>query len=359
MSEESDDSQKTEEPTQQRLQKAKEKGQIAYSKEVGMAAGLGTIALLLGGLLPELMVRTKHTLALYFERATLSLADPHALQGLVRDVFWDLAYPTGIFGVILMAVGLACGFAQTRFLISTQNLKPKLDKFSPIKGFKRIFGMNGLNEFLKTVLKLVIVCAVTYVLLRTQLSQVETLIGMGALDQLVFLAKATSTLVIYVTCLALVLAGLDFFFQKFQFKKQLRMSHQDIKDEHKESEGDPHVKARVRQIRQARAKKRLAQDVAQATVVITNPTHFAVALSYDEKTMGAPVLVAKGADHLALHMRKIAKETEVPIMEEPPLARALYANVEEGEEIPMEYYEAVAKIMRHILKIGLNKRTTS
>ncbi|MCA0371165.1 MAG: flagellar biosynthesis protein FlhB [Proteobacteria bacterium] len=359
MSDDSDPSQKTEQPTHQRLEKAREKGQIAYSKEVGTAAGLGAIALLLGGLLPQLITQTKDSLALYFERATLSLTDPHAFQSLIKDACLDLAYPVGICGAILLGVGIACGFLQTRFLISTQNLKPKFEKFSPIKGFKRIFGMNGIAEFLKTFLKLVMVAVVTYMLLRDQLKDLDTIASMNAFEQLIYLTRATSTLLIYVTCLALVVAGLDFFYQKFQFMKQMRMSHQDIKDEHKESEGDPHVKAKVRQLRQERAKKRLAQEIVKATVVITNPTHFAVALSYDEKSPGAPILVAKGVDHLALHIRKLAKDADVPIMEEAPLARALYANVKEGDEIPMEYYEAVAKIMRHILKIGLNKKTRS
>ena len=339
MSEQPDDSQKTEEPTSKRLRDARRKGQIATSREVNtwlLLFGFGAL-LAAGG--TALMRDLRQVL----ERFVISphLVDMSAgglgdtLFRLLVEVTAVLAIPMGLFVVL----ALAGSVGQNGLLFTGEPMKPKAEKVSLLKGAKRMFSAKQLAEFVKGMLKIVIVGTVGFLLLLpiTEL-----------LDEVLALVLR---LLAAVLAIMLAIAIADLFFQRYQHKKQLRMTKQEVKEEFKNAEGDPQIKARLRQIRNERARQRMMQAVPQADVVVTNPTHFAVALQYEPDEMEAPKLVAKGQDVLAHRIRDLAEELDIPVVENPPLARALYAGVEVDEYVPPEHYETVAKIISYVFNL--------
>ena len=351
-----DKSQKTEEPTLRRLEKAREEGQTPFSKEVGHCVMLLTLTFLILLILPKSFRGIGDSLKSFLESShTVPSEGPGLLLSvsqLFKDVGLSLALPT----LFIMIAAMAGALIQTKFLVSLKNMKPKLSKFSPIKGMGRLFGASAWVEFLKNILKFAVISSIAMAILWPELFKLETLVSMQVGEMLSYLTVLLLKLLGIIVSLVTFIALLDVGYQKYQFIQNLKMSHQEIKDEHKETEGDPHVKRRLKQLRQERSQHRMAQAVSEASVIVTNPTHYAIALKYEHGKMNAPRLVAKGVDHIAFQMRKIGKENKVPIVENPPLARALHAGVKEGHEIPFEYYEAVAKIMRYILKMDQKKR---
>jgi flagellar biosynthetic protein FlhB len=233
-------------------------------------------------------------------------------------------------------------------------MKPELKKISPLAGLKKIFGKQGVMNLLKSILKIAIVGGALYVVVAPNLKQLPVFVGMELLDVALLVRYQALLMLLVVLLVMAVIAAGDFVFQRYDWMENLKMSHQDIKDEHKQSEGDPKIKARIAQLRMDRARHRMAAAVPTADVVLTNPTHYAVALKYDAEGMDAPCLVAKGADHLAFRIRDIAEEYDIPVLENPPLARGLYDTVEIDQEIPPEYYKAVAEIIGYVM--NLNKR---
>lgn len=356
MSEESqDDSQKTEDPTQKRIDDSRQKGQIASSREIN------TWFMLLGGTIlvmmvaPGMMVRLKVTLARYIAFSydfTAAPASTGALLGnLIRDVAGILVLPLGI----LVVLALLSSLIQHPPVFALELIKPKFEKISPMKGAKRLFSSRSLVEFVKGLLKLAIVGTVgTLVVLPefNRLTQLPTMDTHGIID---FIRTVSGWLLIAVLSVMTVIAALDFTYQKMQHLKQLRMSRQEIKDEMKQSEGDPMIKSRLRQIRTERARQRMMQAVPESTVVVTNPTHFAVALKYVHDEMDAPEVVAKGADLVAARIRELARENDVPLVENPPLARALYASTKIGQTIPAEHYRAVAEVIGYVMRLRPRK----
>jgi flagellar biosynthetic protein FlhB len=261
-----------------------------------------------------------------------------------------------LFAVLAPALGLmllaALGghLLQHRPVFSAARLKPELSKLSPIKGFKRVFGLDGLANFVKGIAKILLVggaCVWVAWLDRARLVTALDLplAGVAGLAlSLMFKAMLAGLIVLA------VIAALDYLYQRQRFMARHRMTRQELRDELKQSEGDPQVKARIRQIRIERSRQRMIAAIPEATVVITNPTHYAVALKYESGKMSAPVCVAKGVDHLALTIRKVAEENDVPLVENPPLARALYAAVEVDDEIPAEHYKAVAQVIGYVIR---------
>lgn len=351
-----DKSQKTEEPTLRRLEKAREEGQTPFSKEVGHCFMLLTLTFLILLVLPKSFRSIGATLKSFLE---VSHSIPVEGKGLLlavsrlfRDVGLSLALPT----LFIMIAAMAGALVQTKFLVSLKNMKPKLSKFSPIKGMGRLFGASAWVEFLKNMVKFAVIASIAVAVLWPEFFKLEMLLSMQVGEVLSYLSILLLKLLGIIVSLVTFIALLDVGYQKYQFIQNLKMSHQEIKDEHKETEGDPKIKQRLRQLRHEKSQRRMAQAVSEASVIVTNPTHYAIALKYEHGKMNAPQLVAKGLDHIALQIRKIATDNKVPIVENPPLARALHAGVKEGQEIPMEYYEAVAKIMRYILKMDRQKR---
>ncbi len=356
MAEEQDQASKTEEPTQKRLRDARKKGQVALSREANHWAAILAGALLVALAAPSALTATAETLRSFIELPHQMPTEGEALTPLMLDVFGEMALVLLLPLLLLSFAGMASGLAQTGLIFSGEQMKPKLEKISPIKGFKRIFGVKSLVEFLKGIAKLTLVGVVACVIIWPSTGGLHNYVGadmMSLLDQTRWLILL---LMAGVLAVMTVIAAADFAFQRQQHIKQLRMTKQEVKDEFKQTEGDPMIKARLKQLRQEKARKRMMAEVPKASVVITNPTHYAVAMKYEQGEMGAPVVVAKGVDRIALRIREVAEENDVPIVENPPLARGLYASVEIDQQIPEEHYKAVAEIIAFVFSQGKNGR---
>lgn len=248
-----------------------------------------------------------------------------------------------------MLFAVAGHLIQNRPLWTAQKMKPELKKLSPIDGLKRMLGPQGWMNFFKALLKLVaIVLALAYAV-WPDLSLLERAGGLELSVLAVAIKDIATRLLIAALVVVGLIAAMDYMFQKQEYMKKMRMSRQDIKDEHKQSEGDPQVKAKIRQLRMERSQKRMIAEVPNASVIITNPTHYSIALKYDDETP-APVCIAKGVDELALRIREVAEEHDIPMVENPPLARALYAGMEVDDVIPREHFEAVAKVIGFVMR---------
>jgi len=350
-----DESQKTEEPTQQRLNEARKKGDVAKSQEIPGWFVLATGLALIGFLLPPMAQRMAGTLQVFLSDAHAYPVDAPGLQNLLSDTVWSvfiiIAFPIGL---IAMA-GMAGHLVQQGMMFTTEKIQPKLSKLNPIEGFKKTFGPQGLANFLKGIGKMLMVAAAAFIVLYPKR---EILAGLPALDVTAILSivrQAAIELMIAALVVYAVIAALDYMFQRQSFMKRNRMSKREIKDELKQSEGDPLVRAKLRQLRQERAQKRMMAKVPDASVVITNPTHYAVALFYEQGETPAPICLAKGIDEVALRIRALAEEHDIPIVEDPPLARALHATAELDEEIPVDHFKAVARVIGYVLSLSKSR----
>ncbi len=351
MADDQDDSQKTEEPTQKRLDEARQKGQVASSREINHWFMIGAGTLLLISFAPQTMGDMARALSPFIESPDAIATDIDHLRRVMLDVFGELLASSALPLAILVVAAIAAGAVQHGFVLSAEQIKPSLQKISPMAGAKRLFSARSITDFIKGIGKLALVGTVGTLLLSPMMGQ---LAGLTTLEPIQVLAVANSLairLMIGVLSVMTAIAALDFLYQKFEHLKKLRMSRQDMKDEFRQSEGDPLVKNRLRQIRMERARRRMMAAVPQADVVITNPTHFAVALKYEQFSMSAPRLIAKGVDLVALRIREVAEENDVPIVENPPLARGLYAAVELDQEVPPEHYKAVAEVISYVMKL--------
>ena len=346
-----DDADKTEEPTPKKISEARKKGQIAQSKEVGNFALLFGMALVIGVVGQYIALSVYSPLAGIVEKSGTYPVDLGSAGQVLREVFASTLWAIAPVFAAFLVLGLGAGLGQSGFLFTTEPLGFKLERISPISGFKRLFSLRSIVEFLKGLAKMAIVGAIATVLLMPEFDRLEVLVQMDVREILSEIEVLLLRLLAGVVAVMAFLAVADYLYQRFEHIKQLRMSRQEIRDEHKQSEGDPHVKARLRQIRSERARQRMMAAVPQADVVITNPTHFAVALQYDMDAMTAPTVVAKGVDAVAFRIRDVANENDVPIVENPPLARALYAGVDIDQQIPEEHYKAVAQIISYVYRL--------
>lgn len=346
-----DESQKTEEPTQKRVQEAHQKGQVAKSQEVGHWFMILAFAIMVGFLAPGVAREIGDALYGFIARPHAIRVDGASIQSLLGTLAANLGTALLVLVGLAMAAALAAGVLQTGFVLSTEPIKPKLERISPLSGLKRMFSARAMVEVLKGVAKLSIVGCVIALLLWPERHLIYDLVSMELPRFLVVVQSLAFRVLVAVLAVMTVIAGLDFLFQKQQHAKQLRMTKQEVKDEFKQTEGDPMVKARLRQVRMERARQRMMAAVPEADVVIANPTHFAVALAYELGSVGAPKVTAKGVDTLALRMRELAEENAVPVVENPPLARALYGAVELDQEVPPEHYKAVAEIIGYVMRL--------
>lgn len=347
-----DNSQKTEEPTQRRLEQAREKGQVAKSQEINHWFMFLAMTIIIGVFGESLLRQIAASLYRFVERPHAIRVDSIELRNAVIDALGGIALASAVpIALILLAAALA-GTVQNGLVFSAESIKPKLEKLSLIKGAKRLFSSRSLVDFLKGIAKIAIVAAVLVILVWPEVSMIPSITGMSLGQVLHLLQALTLRVLIGVLSVMTVIAALDFLYQKHQHTKQLRMSKQELKEEFKQTEGDPVIKSRLRQIRMERARKRMMAAVPEADVVITNPTHYSVALKYDPAEMEAPVLVAKGIDTIAMRIREIARENDVPILENPPLTRALYESVEIDQPIPPEHYKAVAEVIGYVMRLN-------
>jgi len=342
---------KTEEPTPKKLEEARKKGQIARSRDFNtmVIIALSATALIMMG---HWMIADISTIMTeYFQPSRADIFDP---LGSIR--WFYAAILDGVFLIIpfLVLMLVAALFAPVMiggWAFSVETITPKLSKLNPIKGVKKIFSAKGLMELIKAMAKFFLVAAVALVVIWTNTSDYLQLGNMPMEAALVKSAELISWAFLFVTIALMIIAGIDVPFQIWDHKKQMRMTLQEVKDEMKDTEGKPEVKGKIRQLQRQMAESRMMDAVPDADVVVTNPTHFAVALKYDPETMKAPLVLAKGADIVALNIRRVASANEILLMETPPLARALYHCTEIGEEIPHGLYVAVAQVLAYVFQL--------
>ena len=260
--------------------------------------------------------------------------------------------------VLLVTLGcaVAATFAQTRFLIATEPLKPKLSKLSPLKGFKRLFSLKSVVEAVKGILKIILLMAIIYFSIQDMFLESSKYLYTDLDTSSLHLVEYAAGMVMRIAVAFVALAGADFLYQKWDYERQMKMTKQEVKEEYKQMEGDPKVKGKIKQIQRERAQRRMMQQVPGADVVIRNPTHFAVALRYQPERDNAPIVLAKGQDSLAQRIVEIAEANHVAVMENVPLARALYAEAELNREIPPNLYNAVAEVLVYVFKLNKDKR---
>jgi len=342
---------KTEDPTAKRLREARDRGQVAQSQDLG-----GVLALLAGTVLLLVMggwiMRSLGTMV----RSLLAHSTPGDPR-LVSDVVPTLAWTADRAGrlmlpilVIMFVVGYVGQVIQVGFLLTAKPLEPKLSRLNPIEGVKRLFGKRSLVKSLVNSLKLVVVLVVGWLVVRRHLAELIALPKLGAGQGMLMVGRIALELALWLILLLLVLAIIDWIYQRWQHKQDLKMTKHEVKEERRSLDGDPEIKKRRMGMARDLAMQRVQSSVPQADVMVTNPTHFAVALRYDADEMRAPTVVAKGADFVALRIRQVAAAHGVPIVERPPLARGLYWGVEVGHEVPESFYEAVAEILAYVYR---------
>ena len=350
MAEEGDDTEKSEDPTRKRLDEALERGDVVKSQEVNTWFILAGAALIASSFSNSIGSGLQGILrALIANSFTLSV-DGGSLLALLSSLEHRLLAVFAVPLVLIMVAAIAGNLVQHRLVFTAESLKPTFSKISPMSGFKRVFGKQAIANLIKGLVKMVLLGAVLSAILWPERRKLEAMVQLDPVGIIGMIRGLSVQLLGATVALLAVIAVADYFFQYRQWFERQKMSLREMKEEFKQSEGDPHVKGRLRALRQARMKKRMMAAVPKASVVITNPTHFAVALQYD-KGMAAPVCVAKGADAIALKIREVAGKNEIPIVENPPLARALYATVGVDEEIPTEHYQAVAQVIGYVMKL--------
>jgi len=342
---------KTEEPTSKRMGKAWNEGNIPVSQEIK------SVAVLLGGLVvvavlaPWVARNMTSYMRSFLERPESMVVDIETFQsfvlGVVLEVGLYLAFPM----FVLVVAALLGTWGQIGFVYTPKKLEPKLSNISPISGLGRMFSTTSLVEAGKGIFKMAIVGGLIGFLVFPAMSHPDKMIDQSLQVTLAELHRLIVMILFLVVLVMVALAAIDYVYQRWSHKEKLKMTKQEVKDEHKEQEGDPKVKNRIRALRMERHRQRMMAAVPRASVVITNPTHFAVALQYDIDAMGAPRVVAKGVDYLAKRIRQVAESHDVPIIENPPLARALYAAVEVDQEIPQEHYKAVAEVIGYVMRL--------
>jgi flagellar biosynthetic protein FlhB len=351
MAEERDQSERSEEPTQKRLDEAIRRGDVVKSQEVNTWFIIGAAALNLMIFSGSMGAGLETALRGLIANAHAVSFDGNALMRLVARLGGEIIAAAAIPFLVLMAAAVAGNMIQHRLLWSTEPLRPALSKISPAAGLKRLFSRQALVNFAKGIAKLTLIGGIMAALLWPERGRLDGLVDTDPAGTLgLTRALSLSTLGVVVAVLA-VIAALDYLWQYRQWHERQKMSLRELKEEFKQTEGDPTIKAKIRQLRQTRARKRMMAQVPKASVVITNPTHFAVALQY-ERGMNAPVCLAKGADAVALRIRAVAEEARVPVVENPPLARALHATVELDQEIPPEHYKAVAEVISYVMRLS-------
>lgn len=344
------DQEKTEPATEKKRDDSRKKGQVANSREISSVLVLlsGMTVFYFGGRWMFMQVgEVMHDL--FSQAGQITLGNESA-QGLLWYLFKKVVTIISPLMVVVAIAGILGNVVQVGFMLTGEPLIPKLSKINPLEGIKRLFSLKSLIELLKAIFKVIIIGGVAYVMLRNEFEQIPALVGSNLLYILSFMGGMALKLGFYTCLVLIILAGIDLVFQRWQFDRDLRMTKQEVKDEFKQREGDQMVKSRIRAIQREMAMRRMMDQVPDATVVITNPTHLAVALKFT-RDMQAPQVVAKGANKVAERIKAIANEHGVPIIEEKPLARALFKNVEIDQHIPGDLYHAVAEILAYVYRL--------
>jgi len=347
---ENQDQERTEKATPKKKEEARKKGQIAQSREIpSVMVLLGALSVFYfaGGWMFSQLADVMRGI---FNHLVQKSFGAESAQMLLGHIFLKLLILLAPLLVVILAAGIIANLAQTGFMLTGETLTPNLTKLNPVSGIKRLFSLRSMAEVVKAVLKIIIVGGMAYATLFKEMGHIPALVELE-IPQIITFTGHVALRLGYYTCLVLmVLAGIDYLFQVWQHERDLRMTKQEIKDEHRQFEGDPMVRSRIRAVQREMAMKRMMEAVPDATVVITNPTHLAVALKFD-RSMPAPKVVAKGAGHVAERIKSLAQDHDVPIIEQKPLARALYKNVEIDQFIPADLYHAVAELLAYVYQL--------
>lgn len=351
MAENENGTDRSEEATPERVRKSKEKGQVARSKELATASVLisAAVALLVFGdrLAYELSVMMKR--AFTFERA--ALFDPEQMWLHLSVSFTGLAMPMFTILLMLFVISILGSSLLGGMLFSTKAMMPKWSRMSPAAGLKRMLGMQAWVELLKSILKVLVVVCTAWWILGATFEHILHLSVMSLPGSVFEALDMLAWMFIFLCCSLLIIVAVDVPYQIYKHSEELKMTKQEVKDEFRNSEGKPEVKQRIRQLQYEASQRKMMRDVPDADVIVTNPTHYSVALKYDQKGDRAPYVVAKGVDFMALKIREVAREYEVPIMQSPPLCRAIYHTTEINGEVPEELFVAVAQILAYIYQL--------
>jgi len=347
------DLEKTEQPTPHRLQEARKDGNVAKSTDLSAACVLMAAVLVLGVLGMHMFSQLRHVIE-------ASLSSAHAGNLLRPDdvgavlVFSGKQFALALAPIvpILALVALTATLGQVGFLLTAKPITPKLSKISPIQGVKRLFSIRAVVRLAMSLLKVALIAAVAMAVIHSELPGILKLSQLAPMQALAAAGSIVFSLSLKLAALLLILAIIDYSYERWQRTRDLRMSKQDIKDEMKRMDGDPLIKQQRARVARQLAMQRIAQAVPQADVIVTNPTHYAVALRYDAESMNAPKVIAKGADFMAMRIRQIAIAHGIPLVERKTLAQALFKHVDIGREVPSEFYSAVAEIMAYVYRLS-------
>lgn len=351
---------KTEEPTAKKLNDARKDGKVAKSKELNSAFDLIVLFLLLkiftgnlyGGFLD--VFHYTYTRIPEFIADNAKEMNGHGMSLFLRPVILEMFQLVAPFFIVGIIICVLISILQVGWKVTAKPMRPKFDKFNPINGFKRFFSKDSLFELAKSVLKLSVIAYVAYTSIRKHEDQLFVLYDIPLMQAIILCGQIIVDTGFRIALVYLIVGIVDWIYQKHKFHEDMKMTKQEVKDEYKNTEGNPEVKGKQRQKMQEASRRRMMQDVPKADVIITNPTHLSVALRYDSGESKAPVVLAKGEDYLALKIREVAKENQIEIVENKPLARMLYANVDIGEEIPPELYQAVAEVLAMVYNLKNN-----
>ena len=342
---------KTEEPTAKKLEDARKEGQVAKSREIANGLGLLALFLLLKFMVGSIGTRFLESFSMVYNRipvicrlngGTSPMGD---ISILLRTVMLRLL----IILLPILLIGFAVAFISDLFQVkwrpTTKPLQPKFSKLNPLNGFKKIFSAQSLVELVKSIAKILLIALVFYSYIKDKGALLYALYDMSMMQAVNLIGETVIDLGIRISAIYMIIAGADFMYQKYKFKNDMKMTKQEVKEEYKNAEGDPEIKGKIKARMREASQRRMMQAIPKADVVITNPTHYAVAIQYDTEVAPAPIVVAKGSDYLAQKIKEIARENNIEIVEDKPLARMLYANVDVDKQIPPELYQAVAEVL--------------
>ncbi|ALU44816.1 flagellar biosynthesis protein FlhB [Pseudoalteromonas rubra] len=342
---------RTEEPTDKKISDARKKGQVARSKELGTTFVLifSAVSLLLYG--PDIAKGLYNMMGRMFTLNRNETYDTTKMFSVWGDAFSEIIFPLSMFVLIIMVAGIIGNTLLGGFNFSWQAAAPKPSKMSPMKGIKRMFGPQAAVELIKSILKFVLVAGFAILLIKVFFYEILHLSIEQIPGSIMHSLEILAWMFLALSCTMIIISAIDAPYQSYNHHKQLKMTLQEVKDEYKNSEGDPQIKARIRRTQREMSQRRMMQEVPDADVVVTNPTHYSVALKYDTEKAGAPMVIAKGVDELAMQIRKIAKGNEVPIVESPVLTRSLYHTTEVGDQIPQKLFTAVAQVLAYVFQL--------
>jgi flagellar biosynthesis protein FlhB len=341
---------KTEAPSAKRRADFRKKGQVSQSKEVQTAALFTLMLLFWMFYMPDFWAGLSELISAIWSNAATFNGTPSEITNLTIFLVKNMAILLLPLFLLVLVVGFFSSVFQIGWLFTTQPITPDFTKLDPVKGLGRMFSMRSLVDLVKSILKIVLIAWVAYSTVFNHFEEALILVDTSVNDAVLYLARIATLILAKVCAILILIAAIDFLYSRYEMEEKMKMTKQEVKEEFKEMEGDPFIKSQIRQIQQQMARKRMMAEVPEADVVVTNPTHLAVAIKYDSLSMDSPVVVAKGADHVAMRIREIARENEIPLVENPPVARLLH-KIDLGAAIPEELFKAVAEILAHVYSL--------